>query len=175
MTFVRPVQHGTWQLATPTLPHDTALMPRSLRGDFLSVNCGREQLVPAEGHAVLRGSRVCAFAQAYGCTAPPRSMWSARQCRHRLPALHLSRGDCRVCRQVDHDHQPIASVNTIVPAAKRYWPCHYRPHFEAGLHGLRIDLMHRGFCLPAARPARRSTSIALDSGAPSRPGEKRTL
>jgi hypothetical protein len=71
MTFVRPVQHGTWQLATPTLPHDTALMPRSLRGDFLSVNCGREQLVPAEGHAVLRGSRVCAFAQAYGCTAPP--------------------------------------------------------------------------------------------------------
>ena len=64
MTFVRPVHHATWQLATPTLPHDTARMPLSLRGDFFSVNCGREQSVPAEGHAVLRGSRMSALAQA---------------------------------------------------------------------------------------------------------------
>jgi hypothetical protein len=50
-------------------------MPLWLRGGFLLVNCGREQLVPAEGHAVLRGSRVCALAQAYGL--------------HRLPTLDL--------------------------------------------------------------------------------------
>src|SRR6516165_9167031 len=66
MTFVRPVHHATWQLATPTQPHDTPRMPLSLRGDFFSVNCGREQSVPAEGHAVLRSSRVCALAQAHG-------------------------------------------------------------------------------------------------------------
>jgi len=81
MTFVRPVQHGTWQLATPPLPHDTALMPLSLGGDFLSVNCGREQSVPAEGHAVLRGSRVCALSEAYGLAPVPRSMSSARALR----------------------------------------------------------------------------------------------
>jgi hypothetical protein len=70
----------TWQSATATLPHDTALKP-SLRGDFLSVNCGGEQLVPAEGHAVLCGSRVCAFAQAYGLHRLRRSMSSASALR----------------------------------------------------------------------------------------------
>jgi hypothetical protein len=39
----------------------------------------------------------------------------ARQCRHRLPTLHLSRGDCRARRQVDHHNQPVACVNTIAP------------------------------------------------------------
>jgi hypothetical protein len=82
MTFVRPVHHGTWQLATPTLPRDTTLMPLSQRGDFVSVNCGCEQLVPADGHAVLSGSRVCPFAQAYGL--------------HRLPPLDV------VCECASH-------------------------------------------------------------------------
>jgi hypothetical protein len=117
MAFVGPVHHGTWQLATPTLPHDTAPMPLSLRGDSLSVNCAREQLVPTEGYGVFCGSRVCAFAQ------------------------------------------------------ERHCLCHHRPHVEAGLHGLGIDLMHRRFRLPPARSARRSTSIALESGAPSQAGE----
>jgi hypothetical protein len=47
-------------------------------GDFFSVNCGREQSVPAEGYAVLRGSPVCALSEAYGLQRLPRSMSSAR-------------------------------------------------------------------------------------------------
>ncbi len=39
----------------------------------------------------------------------------ARQRRHWLPALHFPRCDCRAHRQVDHDHQPVASLNTIAP------------------------------------------------------------
>jgi hypothetical protein len=40
---------------------------------------------------------------------------TARQRRHWLPALHFSRCDCRARRQIDHDHQPLASLNTIAP------------------------------------------------------------
>jgi hypothetical protein len=56
-------------------------MPLSLRGDFFSVNCGREQSVPAEGYAILRGSWGCALSAAYGLHGSPRSMSSARALR----------------------------------------------------------------------------------------------
>jgi len=94
MAFVRPVQHGTWQLLTPTPPHGTALMPLSLRDDFLSVNCGREQLVPAEGHAVLHGSPVCALAQAHGLQWRPSLnvvRERASDLRHKSPPILGSR------------------------------------------------------------------------------------
>ena len=55
--------------------------------------------------------------------------------------------------------------------AKPFSPCHDLPPVEAGLRGLGIDFMHRGCCLPTLRPARRSTSIARNSGPPSRAGE----
>jgi len=39
----------------------------------------------------------------------------ARQHRHWLPALHFPRCDRRDRRQVDQDHQPVTSLNTIAP------------------------------------------------------------
>jgi hypothetical protein len=52
------------------------------------------------------------FSEHYLRSPPDRT---ARQRRHRLPALHFRRRDCRARRQVDHDHQSVASLNTIAP------------------------------------------------------------
>ena len=46
---------------------------------------------------------------------PSPSDRTVRQRRHWLPALHFPRCDCRARRQVDHDHQPVTSLNTIAP------------------------------------------------------------
>ncbi len=46
----------------------------------------------------------------------------------------------------------LASTRSRRP--KRFFPCHYLPPVAAGLCGLGIDLMHRGFCLPTPRYAR---------------------
>jgi hypothetical protein len=52
------------------------------------------------------------FSEHYLRSPPDRT---ARQRRHWLPALHFHCGDCRARRQIDHDHQPVASLNTIAP------------------------------------------------------------
>jgi Helix-turn-helix domain len=49
-------------------------------------------------------------------------------------------------------------------AAQAVLPLPLLPPVEAGLCGLGIDLMHRGFCRPMPRHARHGTSIACDSG-----------
>jgi hypothetical protein len=92
--------------------------------------------------------------------------------RHWLPALHFPRCDCRACRQVDHDHQPLACLNTIAPdgsSGSSPLPTSRRSRTLR----LGIDRMHRGFCLPTPRHARHATSIACNSGATSAAGETR--
>jgi hypothetical protein len=95
MTFVRSCKgpaigdayaaapHGTHATKArgPTFSQSAALV--------LSVSCPRAQLVPAAGHTVLRGSRLCAFAQAYGLHGLP-PLGVVCECHKSPPILRIS-------------------------------------------------------------------------------------
>jgi hypothetical protein len=72
----------TCQLATPTVPQDTALMPLSLRGDFLSVNCGGKQLSRLRGTRSFAARGSARSRSRTGCTGSPLDV--VRECASHL-------------------------------------------------------------------------------------------